>query len=213
MTHIVLHRTPRTVADSDTLIALVIIPAQCLKYFPSSNKLIFHLAKIGMIFKRESSELRNVCRPSKIPNSEAGVAQSKILTIPVHDLALEIVASSALGVLIGTIVELRSARLAIFISEDGGAWLEDHPDGTVCDDTIENIVISSFEIVAKFSLENAVEKLDMCLGLGLMVCFQGLNEVLPAMYEWLKRCTESQSFQGRSNAWVILEDRAKYLFQ
>ena len=122
------------------------------------------------------------------------VAQSKILTISVHDLALEIIASSALGVLICSIFELRSARLAIFISEEGGTWLEDHPDGTVCDDTIENVVISSFEIVAKFSFEKAVGKLEIYLGLGVMVCFQGLNEVLPAVYEWLELCTESQSF-------------------
>lgn len=124
------------------------------------------------MLKRESSELRNLCRPSKIPNNEVCVAKSKILTISVHDLALEIIASSALGVLIGSIFKLRSARLAIFVSEEGGAWLEDRPDGTVCDDTIQNVVISSFEIVAKFSLEKAVEKLEMCLGLGVTVCFK-----------------------------------------
>ena len=57
-----------------------------------------------MILKRESSELRNLCRPSKVPNNEVCVAQSKILTISVHDLALEVIASSALGVSIGSIL-------------------------------------------------------------------------------------------------------------
>ena len=188
--YVVLHRTPKTIPNSDTLIVFVAVTTQGLENFSSNDKLIFHFVEIGMILKRESCQLRNRCRPSKIPDSEASVAQSKLLTVPIYVLALEVEASSTLGILIGAIIELGSARLAIFGSEDNGAWLEDHPDGTVGDNTVKNVVISSFEIIAKFSLENAVEEVDMSLGCCVMIRLQGLNEVFPAMNEGLEWCTE-----------------------
>ena len=159
-----------------------------------------------MIFERVGGKLGDLGSAFEFPDMKLGTSEAERLTVPVNDLAIEIVAFSAPGFLGIASVEPGSAVLSVFYSEDGSAGFEDHPDGAVSNDAIEDEVVSCLEVVSELNLQDAVEKLQMRFRLRILLGFQGLKQVLPAVDEGLKGCFEGQTVQVCRDAGVVYED-------
>ena len=110
-----------------------------------------------MIIDRKYGELGDLHSPFKFPDLQRLASESKFFAVPIDNLAMDTIVTAAVVLLIVAVREFRCTVLSIFDSEDHSAWFKDHPESGVSDDTIQNEIIASLEIISKLLFECFVE--------------------------------------------------------
>ena len=148
-TYVVLHRSPRPLAEGDSLICLVMVPSETFKSLASLNQACFDFFVPGMERKWVCHELCDRLRSRELGELEDSIAIPELLAIPVDMLASQLIESAACVLAVLPRAQTNSTRFIILRGVDDGARLKDEPCFVKGNDVVGKKVVTSFDLVSQ----------------------------------------------------------------